>query len=333
MVLLSQLREASRNFESLQRCVLEPLEADLAVCAQRPRPGDPAWDVVARAAHVWLVDEPADWPAAFDAMGSGSWRALAAHELGNEVVGVDAHGRIWNSAGIQLWYRAQLASRLQALTERYDWFVITRSDFSWLVPHPLVQDLDPNHLYWMDGEHYGGLNDRHVVVPARHLEAVLGVPDLVFRHADRLIGTIETQYPGHRLNIEFLMHLAMTIAGVRDRIRMLPYSGFLVRGEELSYRWSAGIRHRRSGLMVKYETEYLNARLAALLRSGARERRLDAAGQVSVRGRLHQRLYSACLGSAVARTLTFALLGDPAFAFQFVRHLIRLRRRQTVPST
>ena len=48
--------------------------------------------------------------------------------------------------------------------DRYDRFVITRSDFVWLCPHPPLSVLDRSAIWFPNGEHWGGLNDRHLVV-------------------------------------------------------------------------------------------------------------------------------------------------------------------------
>src|SRR5207342_1797565 len=47
---------------------------------------------------------------------------------------------------------------------RYDRFVLTRSDFIWLCPHPPLSVLDRGAIWLPDGEHFGGLTDRHLVV-------------------------------------------------------------------------------------------------------------------------------------------------------------------------
>ena len=48
--------------------------------------------------------------------------------------------------------------------DRYDRFVITRSDFVWLCPHPPLSVLDREAIWVPDGEDWGGLPDRHLVV-------------------------------------------------------------------------------------------------------------------------------------------------------------------------
>jgi hypothetical protein len=48
--------------------------------------------------------------------------------------------------------------------DRYDRFVITRSDFVSLCPHPPLSVLDRDAIWFPDGENYGGLTDRHLVV-------------------------------------------------------------------------------------------------------------------------------------------------------------------------
>jgi len=46
---------------------------------------------------------------------------------------------------------------LSGLLERYDRFVITRSDFIWDCPHPPLSVLSPDAIWFPDGEYGGGL--------------------------------------------------------------------------------------------------------------------------------------------------------------------------------
>ena len=50
------------------------------------------------------------------------------------------------------------------IVDRYDRFVITRSDFVWSCPHPPLSILDRDAIWLPDGENYDGVVDRHLIV-------------------------------------------------------------------------------------------------------------------------------------------------------------------------
>jgi hypothetical protein len=58
------------------------------------------------------------------------------------------------------------------LDEKYDMFIISRSDIIWTGPHPI---LDCEHIWCINGGFHLGLCDRHMAVPRKFLEPVLTI--------------------------------------------------------------------------------------------------------------------------------------------------------------
>jgi hypothetical protein len=56
--------------------------------------------------------------------------------------------------------------------DTYDQIIVTRSDYIWVNPHPV---LDCNHAWIPNGEFHGGLCDRHIVFPSHMAERVLSI--------------------------------------------------------------------------------------------------------------------------------------------------------------
>ena len=71
--------------------------------------------------------------------------------------------------------------------DRYDRFVITRSDFVWLCPHPPLSVLERSAIWVPDGEHYGGINDRHVVVSREDVADLLNISERYRSASDRTL--------------------------------------------------------------------------------------------------------------------------------------------------
>ena len=174
------------------------------------------------------------------------------------------------SAAILCVYRRLLADWLQhdGLIDRYDWFVLTRSDFLWPLPHPPVACLSKRHLYTLDGEQYGGITDRHAVVPRRYLLAYLRATDAVFTSPHQLRHAalrFREHHPAHFFNIEQLLALGLKREGLWPRLRYLPYVPFAIRTAEISTRWSKGRYAEDLGCFVKYPTERSRSQIAVRL--------------------------------------------------------------------
>ena len=66
---------------------------------------------------------------------------------------------------------------------RYDYIVHSRLEFVWLRPHPplrVLRNLAPRCVWVPGDDDYGGLNDRHAVVPR-------ALADVYFSRYDRVI--------------------------------------------------------------------------------------------------------------------------------------------------
>lgn len=172
MIIVNQDRDLDLTFPHLEKNVLNPLNADLAFCG--------AW-VNQRSLELrdkflfdWSDSEPGDWTYALDSLSSNpnsSWRELIefGELFGSHFLGPAVDGAISGSGAIGHYWRIHLERSIpDEVINEYDWFVITRSDWYWTIPHPFVSDLDENRIYIFSGESYGGINDRHMIIPRRH---------------------------------------------------------------------------------------------------------------------------------------------------------------------
>jgi hypothetical protein len=79
------------------------------------------------------------------------------------------------SAGILIFFRWFLLKNLidNDLINKYDRFVITRSDFIYQLPHPKLHLMHENYIWIPDCEYYGGYTDRHVILSKQNIESYL----------------------------------------------------------------------------------------------------------------------------------------------------------------
>lgn len=59
--------------------------------------------------------------------------------------------------------------------QRYDRVIRTRPDLKWLIPHPPLSLFTTDRVWLLNGQHFGGVNNRHVI----------GSRDSVFKLLDR----------------------------------------------------------------------------------------------------------------------------------------------------
>ncbi len=93
---------------------------------------------------------------------------------------------LWTSGLIGLWFRLNACEEILArnLDSDFDWFCFVRSDFFWEHPIPLPAVQNFNALCVMQGEEYGGINDRFALVPRSFLAEYRDTVAGIFRDSD-----------------------------------------------------------------------------------------------------------------------------------------------------
>jgi hypothetical protein len=95
--------------------------------------------------------------------------------------------RRWHGSGaISFWIRWFLSQQLlkvkHNLTTIFDRFVITRTEHCYMCPHDFSK-LDPQYLWLADGQDFGGITDRHLIVPSQYVLTALDILPTFFRNA------------------------------------------------------------------------------------------------------------------------------------------------------
>lgn len=260
VILAAQDRELSNNLEFLENNLLNPLDADLAICGTT----GPESDGVAFA-YKWSFPEPADWIEAMMDSGLSADGLDLARSVGPEFFA--GFGEEPGSAAIVYFWRHKLSEKVTPLLEgmHYEWFVVTRSDMRWTVPFPKIENFDPSKLYFLDGQHYGGMSDRFVLFPHQLAAQVVGLYSPIFTETTKTISELIahrfSQSPRFRkFNAEFYLKFELDRAGLLRKARFLPYLGYAIRSEQSATRWSAGAWDEREGLRIKYPAERREAR-------------------------------------------------------------------------
>jgi hypothetical protein len=249
--------------DSLFSNVLDVLGADLALCVGDHETPNPLYE---RARFVWRTVEPNNWSEEFDRKAGGSgWRALL--KPGAQLLGGIEDAEEFGSGAIVLYFRQFLAESIEreGIADRYDWLVVTRSDLLWPIPHPSTRYLSDRHIYALDGEGYGGVGDRHLVVPRRFVERFLQVPAPIFSDPEALkpeLDRISVALDWPVLNPERFLAARLKSLGLWRHVRFLPYVPYAVRPPGGSTRWAEGVLDEERGYYVKYPTELERSQIA-----------------------------------------------------------------------
>lgn len=319
VVVLCETRAWKLTAASFLDHVVAATGADLALCvgSQDRDPDNPFYE---RADYVWRYPDPADWGDAFEEVaGNRDWEVLL--DLHDHFLGGIVHpvtGRRGASGAIVLFFREFLRQCLrdQGLLDAYDWFIITRSDFRWPSPHPDCALLDPNRLYVLDGEGYGGVSDRHTVIPQSLMPTYLEIVDPLFHSPEQLHRDLSEAWVRdgwESINPEVFLAFRMRALGLWERVVRIPYVPYSVREADGSSSWSLGVFDEDEGCHVKYPSELQRSRIAARFLP---DQRAWARYLSPLRGRRLRRQIDRAIASDIARNGTrhgvFVSLSGPA---------------------
>jgi hypothetical protein len=270
--ILAQTRAHQVAWPSFKRHVLDELSADLALAMTLNGTYDyvnPYWQ---HAKYKWTSFQPPDIGDNFDLaqrwlwnqrdVPPPDWRSMLRIK-GIWQGGIQSPDPQRSFSANLIFCRWLLLHGLQqdGIFERYDRFVVTRSDFVWLCPHPPMSILDRESLWIPDGEHYGGLCDRHLIVsredaiPAlNHIDDILLRPDELYEESKHLEGMNDEVFLKHHLHRR----------GLLPRVKLFPYVMYSARRvrDPLST-WSKGTYYPSVGHKVKYVRELRSARAYA----------------------------------------------------------------------
>lgn len=139
------------------------------------------------------------------------------------------------------------------LVEKYDYFIITRSDYYWDSPHPKYVFEDGDSIYLPEGESYGGLSDRHMVIPKKH---VLKALDVTYRMVNAPGRTFDAMRTHREWNLEKYLKFHFVIEKIFDKVKWFPRNVYAVRSDTANTRWAVGYFEPEVNMVVKYQSEY-----------------------------------------------------------------------------
>lgn len=267
VIVLSETREHEHTFELFKNNLLDIMDADLCLCVANNHREDKNNPFYQHAKFIWSYDEPDDWGDAFDVIQKkwglhNNWRKLL--EIKNQwlggVKGCDEHP---GSAGILLFFRIFLKASIlkHRVIDKYDRFIITRSDFMHRIPHVPLRLLGPEYIWIPNGEDYGGYTDRHIIAHRNDVLNVLSIGDRIITEPLKLHSEMAFST---KWNLERFIKFSFAHLGLVHKIRRYPYTMYTVRSPGGHTRWKKGYFNERLGYYIKYKSEYASYKLASV---------------------------------------------------------------------
>lgn len=168
---------------------------------------------------------------------------------------IDSRHQQPGSAGILIFFRWFLLKNLidNDLINKYDRFIITRSDFIYQLPHPKMEYMNENNIWIPDSEHYGGYTDRHVVLCKNNIEPYLNIFNNFTLRSNEYFMKMQNK---HNWNLEQVIRFHLKQNNVLHLVKEFPYVMYSVRNINGTTRWSQGIYSNKLGYNIKYASEY-----------------------------------------------------------------------------
>jgi hypothetical protein len=263
---ICQTRSWELTWSGFKRNVLDVLQADLALCIGVPdnyNYQNPFWQ---HAKYKITFPEYEDWGDAFDYIqdvelnfietNKPNWRKLLDLNGENWLGGIkDSHRQQPGSGAIIFtarWYLLKFIEN-EDIFSKYDRIIITRSDFIHNIIHPYVTLMDPKYIWIPDGEGYGGMTDRHVILSKYNYKQYLNlVSNIVTNPLDYFDKMIHYNWNCEKF-------LKFNILNQQRAIKCYPYHMYTVRQINDHTTWAKGSYHSEHGHFIKYDKEYTAA--------------------------------------------------------------------------
>lgn len=167
----------------------------------------------------------------------------------------DSYNEQPGSAGILIFFRWFLLKNLidNDLINKYDRFIITRSDFIYQLPHPKIDLMNDNCIWIPDCEYYDGYTDRHVVLSKTNIVSYLNILNNFILKSNNYFIKMKNK---NNWNLEQVIKFHLEQNNMLHLVKEFPYIMYSVRNNNGSTRWSQGNYSNELGYYIKYQSEY-----------------------------------------------------------------------------
>lgn len=255
VIIMGSLRGGDVTWNSFYKHMLDLNSADLALVVGTLPEEKRNSSLVQRAKYLYEFPEFNDWGDAVDSIhGSNQWRELILPHA-NDKWGT--WGGVADKPGsgavifMIRWYVAKFLVE-NGMLEKYDRFVLTRSDHYYGCAHDLSV-LDSNYMWVPWGEDYKfGITDRHLVCNRAQILKALDIYPPIVRHPKKYASP---QFAD--LNPEQLLRARWEQESLWPWVRRFDRVMFTCAVDGDKTRWTEkSVTQTREGVFLKYEFEY-----------------------------------------------------------------------------
>jgi hypothetical protein len=154
-------RGGIETWESIYKNLVQSENADLALCTEKNFILD--IDLKRKAKYLWLFDGYDDWKDYYV-------ENNLSHALNYLALGKDTG--LYNSGIIVFALKDIIKRNYLEILENYDQVFFSRFDQLHTIEHP---HLSKENVWFVEGEDYGGINDRHFAFPAKDSKYILDI--------------------------------------------------------------------------------------------------------------------------------------------------------------
>ena len=246
VILAGSPRGGKKTWESLDKYILNPYNADLAICYGKKFSNSMTKYLEDKAKFKWIFDEPENWKDYYEDNFKGNWKKFFLNGVDLGLAGgIDNHS---GSGAIVCGLKDYIKRNHIKEIYNYDHIIYTRFD-QFYIDSP--QKLENNMLNIPEGEDYGGICDRYISISVNDIEEYLSICDYI---NDK---KYENNF-GITPNCEGV-HLAyLKKTGLVNKINRIPRSQFTVYQKYDETRWRVGkYRYHLRKLYLKYPDEFI----------------------------------------------------------------------------
>ena len=240
VVLTGLPRGGEETWTTLKKNVLEPLDADLAICTENNI--DKSTNLYSMADYLWLFDEKDDWISYYK--NNYSDNAIKVLKQG-EGAG------LWESGIIHFALKDIVLKNYLDILKKYNYIIYSRFDQFYTDIHPSFS----GEFIWIPkGDDYFGINDRHAIINSKFIKDYLGICKYIdsinLKNVDNLYLNCETIYKLHLENIKLIDKVV--------RINRFQFTSSL-KDDFTRWRIPKYSLIFKNKIKIKYPDEFLNA--------------------------------------------------------------------------
>ena len=246
VIIMGNLRGGEQAWESLYKNVLDINSADLAlIIGQTNTTSNNLYQnssLYTRAKYIWTFKEYDDWADAIDLINGTTWRKTHLPHVPTNITGLFGGVKDHKGSGAIIfmirWFLSQQLLHNPDILNRYERFVITRSDHYYQCQYEYKNLNLSNSTVWIPekGEDYGGYTDRHIIVSRSNVLDALDILPTLLKHRRDMgerkhwlsrnpEGALEQVWTSKGINVKRTKRVMFTVATKFDTTRWHQASG------------------------------------------------------------------------------------------------------------